>query len=373
MEKAREAYALGQQKQRQWNAEILEYERMKAHYKGIGEEPPYKTLGAFRRAKRADELSPKFKAWRYRENDEQQFEEWKEIFGDEFPLKTVDELQKIKYNKNKKEYKELVKQKNKILLGKEKQREPNNFILAKTVQEAEDYISTKAKNVSYSGITNVKSLNQANRTYAYLAEKYGLNNLDEISTNMVHESAFAESHGNLLRISPKFANNPQNEDVIRSTSGWTEERKIGLEAWENRLVERREKLASASDNNLEMRRKAVEEAERKVVDLTEDLKYSRHNVCYENREVESIVAHETGHIIAEQKFQQLTKPYQTGGKAEKVYKVFNQAKQTGDIYKISKYASTNVKEFFAECFTVYELGEEELPDYIKEMIKEILE
>ncbi len=54
MEKAREAYAIGQQKQREWNAEILEYERMKAHYKGIGEEPPYKTLGAFRRAKRAN-------------------------------------------------------------------------------------------------------------------------------------------------------------------------------------------------------------------------------------------------------------------------------------------------------------------------------
>lgn len=102
MEKAREAYAIGQQKQRQWNAEILEYERMKAHYKGIGEEPPYQTLGAFRRAKRADELSPKFKAWRYRENDEQQFEEWKEKLGDEFPFETVDELQKNKYNNSKK-------------------------------------------------------------------------------------------------------------------------------------------------------------------------------------------------------------------------------------------------------------------------------
>ena len=52
-EKARAEYARGQQLMRQWNAEILEYEKMKAYYKSIGEEPPYKTLGGFRRAKRA--------------------------------------------------------------------------------------------------------------------------------------------------------------------------------------------------------------------------------------------------------------------------------------------------------------------------------
>jgi hypothetical protein len=52
-EKARAEYARGQQLMRQWNAEIVEYEKMKAYYKSIGEEPPYKTLGGFRRAKRA--------------------------------------------------------------------------------------------------------------------------------------------------------------------------------------------------------------------------------------------------------------------------------------------------------------------------------
>jgi N-acetylneuraminic acid mutarotase len=52
-ERLRKEYAQGQAKMRQWNAELVEYERMKAHYKSLGEEPPYKTLGAFRRAKRA--------------------------------------------------------------------------------------------------------------------------------------------------------------------------------------------------------------------------------------------------------------------------------------------------------------------------------
>lgn len=53
-ETLRTQYAAGQQKLRQWNAEILEYERMKDHYKKIGHPPPYSTLGAFRRAKRAN-------------------------------------------------------------------------------------------------------------------------------------------------------------------------------------------------------------------------------------------------------------------------------------------------------------------------------
>ena len=46
---ARAEYSKGQQLMRQWNAEIVEYERMKAHYREIGQEPPYKSLGAFRR------------------------------------------------------------------------------------------------------------------------------------------------------------------------------------------------------------------------------------------------------------------------------------------------------------------------------------
>ena len=37
---------------RQWNAEIVEYERMKAYYAEQGQEPPYKSLGAFRREAR---------------------------------------------------------------------------------------------------------------------------------------------------------------------------------------------------------------------------------------------------------------------------------------------------------------------------------
>lgn len=51
-ERARAEYSKGQQLMRQWNAEIVEYERMKAYYAEQGQEPPYKSLGAFRREAR---------------------------------------------------------------------------------------------------------------------------------------------------------------------------------------------------------------------------------------------------------------------------------------------------------------------------------
>lgn len=52
---------------------------MKAHYKGIGEEPPYSTLGAFRRAKRAEtmEYKEKRKTWIMQETVENSLTNWK--------------------------------------------------------------------------------------------------------------------------------------------------------------------------------------------------------------------------------------------------------------------------------------------------------
>lgn len=46
-------YAAWQAGNRQLNRELLEYEQMKAYYASKGETPPYTTLGAFRRARRA--------------------------------------------------------------------------------------------------------------------------------------------------------------------------------------------------------------------------------------------------------------------------------------------------------------------------------
>ena len=261
----------------------------------------------------------------------------------------------------------LTNYKNQFIMEQERLREPTDFVFAKTVQEAERYMARRVANVSYNGITNVKSLNQTNRTFAYLSDKYKITPLNDISTKISAKNrgkgALAEAHGNLLHISKKFANTPQNEDVICSTN-----KEKWHEYLRHKIQEATERMEKYPNN-----KKFVRDIKRHIQRLETLQKYSRGNVVYEDREIESIVTHEVGHIIAEQKFQQLSKEYAMGGNAEKVRNVFEKAKKNGDIYKISAYANTDSKEFFAECFTIYELSEERLPEYIQEMMEDVLE
>jgi hypothetical protein len=101
-----EAYQAWQSGNRQLNRELLEFEKMKAYYESKGETPPYSTLGAFRRARRADNLSPAFKSWRYRERDKKQYEEWVKKLGEENMPEDIDKFVDIKYN-DIKEYQKL--------------------------------------------------------------------------------------------------------------------------------------------------------------------------------------------------------------------------------------------------------------------------
>ena len=96
-------YAAWQAGNRQLNREALEYDQMKAYYAGREDEMPYKSLGAFRRARRANDLSPAFKMWKYRKRDQAQYEDWKSKIGATNMPESVDKFQEIKYN-NQKEF-----------------------------------------------------------------------------------------------------------------------------------------------------------------------------------------------------------------------------------------------------------------------------
>lgn len=111
-ERARAEYSKGQQLMRQWNAEIVEYERMKAYYAEQGQEPPYKSLGAFRREVRKphEKQSPAMRAWKRHIPDKQQYERWKGIVGERYMPKTVDEFQQIKYNRDRQQEFEKLRQ-----------------------------------------------------------------------------------------------------------------------------------------------------------------------------------------------------------------------------------------------------------------------
>lgn len=101
-ERARAEYSKGQQLMRQWNAEIVEYERMKAYYAEQGQEPLYKSLGAFRREVRKphEKQSPAMQSWKRHYGDQQQYERWKDVVGAENMPKTLAKFQEMKYNRN---------------------------------------------------------------------------------------------------------------------------------------------------------------------------------------------------------------------------------------------------------------------------------
>ena len=108
------AYQAWQAGNRQLNAEYLEFERMRKHYAGREEEMPYKTLAGFRRARRADDLSPAFKAWRHQKMDTNTLERWKTVENFRNCPKTVENLQEIKYNKDTTKWEQLKRERKTI-------------------------------------------------------------------------------------------------------------------------------------------------------------------------------------------------------------------------------------------------------------------
>lgn len=86
--------------------------------------------------------------------------------------------------------------------------------------------------------------------------------------------------------------------------------------------------------------------------------------------MENVIFHEWGHA--------LHSPLEADAKTNKesqdavsaVHAAMYKAVGNGDIYKISKYAGSSHKEFFAECFSAHVSGEK-LPNYIVEMIDKV--
>ena len=88
-------YNQGQAFLRQLNSEKHEFGSAKALY---GDDMPYQTLGGFRRASRSN--SPQYEMVHNRNIDNNQYNRWKEIVGEENMPKTLAEFQNLKYNKN---------------------------------------------------------------------------------------------------------------------------------------------------------------------------------------------------------------------------------------------------------------------------------
>lgn len=222
-----------------------------------------------------------------------------------------------------------------------------------------------AETVSYNGVKNIDSLNKINEFYENLSKKYNLEKLESIGVDTGTGPWARAIGGRHLRISKSFLEHPESKKVRRSTTEYTK-------FIDDSIKKYNEAIDSIKDQPGRAYKNYIKNATEQIKKLEEDRKYSRHNVVYGDDEIRSVVTHEVGHLLAEQRFQHSSRSYEDYGNTQKIRKAFEQAKENGDIYKISKYASKSPQEFFAECFTMYELGKEELPTNIKNMIEEVL-
>ena len=103
-------------------------------------------------------------------------------------------------------------------------------------------------------------------------------------------------------------------------------------------------------------KKYIQSYKKAIKELEEELKYTRHNVIYPGLEVRSVITHEFGHVLADQKIFQINRlrsgslfSYDQNNiywqKCKLVDDVFAQARSNGDIYKISKNAADILRNF----------------------------
>lgn len=234
------------------------------------------------------------------------------------------------------------------------------FIPAKTRQEAEEYAKRFGIKVDYSGIS-VENCNKINETMTDLTQKYPINQLDHITQTA--QASVARANYDHLEIDGKKLGKVLSRDE------------------ELFLKEQKETQELIDSIRSRYKAKLPPDVQRKVDLLQNKLQYTRYGVhsSYDDH-VRALITHEYGHILADQYFGQIN-----GGNANPHYdlnwslrdmcrkwdEAYTQALTTGDIYKLSKYGSKNVKEFFAESFAAYEMGEK-LPSYVASLLKEVL-
>jgi len=239
-----------------------------------------------------------------------------------------------------------------------------DFVPAATVTEAEEQAKAFSANVNYAGVKNVDALNTVNKTLKRLTTEYPIDKLDLITVKKLgrsHANASANAKG--LNIDLNYLNkNPDRVD------------------WKSRITKYPEMIEQAQKaiESGEYPKSYVNKLKDFIKQMREEMKYTRHTVSSdsENRIVATI-AHEYGHILADQYFGQINHSRlcpnyaNTFKSREMVEMAYARAKTSGDIKKISMYANDNSHEFFAECFAAHINGEQ-LPDYIEKMLKETL-
>lgn len=233
--------------------------------------------------------------------------------------------------------------------------ETEKFKSASTIEEATEFTKSYMKNgtmPTFNADITLENLNTFNEQMNYLTTKYGVNNIDQIGTFIDRKkSTYMHANAHKIEISNWFSKYTKTDfhkayidDIINYKSD---------------LLYKKTMYEKMYLNNPKYSQKKVKE---QVAEMNEALKFDRFSVRSDKNFFKDTITHEFGHVLQDS---------YKGSFGFKVHNAYLAARRNGDIYKISKYADTSYKEFFAECFVIYENGEP-LPQYIKEAIEEVI-
>ncbi len=237
------------------------------------------------------------------------------------------------------------------------------FTPAKTRQEAEQYALKFANNVDYKGIS-ADNCNEVNKALTHLFSTYKVDKYETILPK-AYNNAIASANYSRLGVNGKRL----GKDLESGMDVFRQSQKNAQETID--LIKQRfegKKMPWAQEHTIE--------------ELEKILKFNRYGVCdtYEDK-IAATITHEFGHTLSDQYIGMINHGtanphYDTNwalrSRCETWSKTFNKAIENGDIYKISQYASKNYREFFAECFVMYDRGEK-LPEYIYDLMKGTIE
>lgn len=226
-----------------------------------------------------------------------------------------------------------------------------DFKPAETVQKAEEYADKFAYNVVYNGSTTPEIANAINRELDALTSAYPTNKLASIrQTGRI--SADAQANFKTLEFNAK--------KIGRAGESYSERQEKA-----RKLIEEIGNMSPA-----QQRLNAKVKAKCETV-----LRCTRYDVSDPKNPIGSTVAHEYGHILADQYFGQIngSAAYRSANSQEcrdarrLVAVTYNRAMSNGDAFNLSEYATNDEYEFVAEAFAARWIGED-LPDYIGDML-----
>lgn len=239
----------------------------------------------------------------------------------------------------------------------------NSFKPARSKADATSYAKEHfAEDVNFGSIS-LERINAVNEVLTELQEYVPTKKLESIETRRGKANASANYH--VLKLNPSrlaATSRDYYDDIQRSRQ---ESIDLIKKHFEGRTMPPKQK--------------------KDIATLERQMKFKRFSVAdqFDNELdiVRSTVAHEYGHIVADQFFGQINQHranpnYATNPElrdtVEAWTELFKRAKKDGSIYNLSEYGASNAEEYFAECFAARFHGET-LPDYVETFMKELFE